>query len=427
MSSMFSTAPTQDASTTAPPTDYSTSTSGAPINTTGAGAERNVGVTQTQAPQWVTDAGQNLFNNAVSYFNQGTPVNPNPTIAGLTPDQQAAQQQIESEQGSWNPEVGAALNNIQGAAGTYAGPTSINANVAAPTVSASTMGTPTMSAPGAVSTGSFDAAAAQQYMSPFIQAELTPALQQIQQSGQINQRNLDESAGMEGAMGGGRQGVADAQNTYDTQMADNSEIGTLENQGYTQAQSMYTSDQARQLAAQQSNQQTGLATGEANLGAAVTTDESNQAANLQAQEAQAQAELATNQLNQTSGMFNVTNPENVYTAGQQANLASGEGEISGTGAAQGITNTDTANLMAVGGQDQGLNQASLNAANAAFTTQSTAPLTAIQTEEGLLNQTPYNMTTVSDTATPTPSAAQPAADNTAGLVGAGLTAASMFI
>ena len=114
---------------------------------------------------------------------------------------------------------------------------------------------PTAYNPTNVSTGSFDSSAAQQYMNPYVQASLDPQLQALQRQQAINTQGDLSKLTAQGAYGGSRQAVLEGANNYNLLANQSNLIGQGYNQAYTQAQNMFTSDQARRLQAQQANVQ----------------------------------------------------------------------------------------------------------------------------------------------------------------------------
>jgi hypothetical protein len=118
-----------------------------------------------------------------------------------------------------------------------------------------TFQSPTAYNPTNVSTGSFDSSAAQQYMDPYVQASLDPQLQALQRQQAINTQGDLSKLTAQGAYGGSRQAVLEGANNYNLLASQSNLIGQGYNQAYTQAQGMFTSDQARQLQAQQANVQ----------------------------------------------------------------------------------------------------------------------------------------------------------------------------
>lgn len=129
----------------------------------------------------------------------------------------------------------------------------------------------------------FGQSAADYYMSPYAQAAINPALREARLQG-----DLQKQAGMTGAIGrgtfgGARQALLQAEQERGTQrtMADIQSTGM--EKAYQNAQAQFQADQARQLQAQQANQQAGLTTGQQNLAALLGVQQLGTQSQLQAQ------------------------------------------------------------------------------------------------------------------------------------------------
>ena len=194
--------------------------------------------------------------------------------------------------------------------GAYQGSTATN-QFQAPTDSANVNYTNQFQAPGAynpitatnqyqstapyqgiqASTQNFDTSAANQYMNPYLSASLAPQLQLLQQ--QLGAQNAQSNAQLAqaGAYGGGRQAIVNSQNALNSNLAANQLISQGYNTAYNNAQQAFTSDQARQLQAQQANigqQQFGANLGLSNAQNAANYGQQAQAANIQQQQFGAQ-------------------------------------------------------------------------------------------------------------------------------------------
>ena len=109
--------------------------------------------------------------------------------------------------------------------------------------------------PQQVSTGQFGNQAASQYMSPYLMQSLAPQLAYQQQLyGQQNAGNMAGAIGR-GTFGGARQALMQSQNQQNQNMNLGNILGQGLNTGYQNAQTQFNADQARQLQAQQANQQ----------------------------------------------------------------------------------------------------------------------------------------------------------------------------
>jgi len=163
------------------------------------------------------------------------------------------------------------------------------------------------------STQNFDANAANQYMNPYLSASLAPQLQLLQQ--QLGQQNAQTNAQLTqaGAYGGGRQAVANSQNALNSNLAADQLISQGYNTAYNNAQQAFTSDQARQLQAQQAN------IGQQQFGANLGLSNAQNAANY-GQQAQGQ-NIQQQQFGATQGM---TAAEQAAQYGQSALAAQGQ-------------------------------------------------------------------------------------------------------
>ena len=166
--------------------------------------------------------------------------------------------------------------------------------------------------PTNVTTGNFDQAAAQQYMNPYIQTALNPQLEALQRQAAINQQGDLAKLTQAGAYGGSRQSILQGQNNYNLLAQQANLIGQGYNQAYNQAGQQFTSDQARQLQAQQSN-----------------VDQAKYAAQLGMTDAQlmaqygmtaAQANEASRQFSQQQSLANAQNTAQYGQTAQAANI-----------------------------------------------------------------------------------------------------------
>lgn len=94
---------------------------------------------------------------------------------------------------------------------------------------------------------SFDATQAQNYMNPYLQASLTPQLEEARRQSQITQAQNAGKMTQAGAFGGGRQAIMDAE----TQRSLGSNLANITGQGYNtafnNAQQQFNADQARKI------------------------------------------------------------------------------------------------------------------------------------------------------------------------------------
>lgn len=185
---------------------------------------------------------------------------------------------------------------------------------------------------GNVGTQGFTApGAAEAYMSPYMQNVVNVQQREAQRQADIARTQRGAQAVGAGAFGGSRQAILDAEAARNLAM----QKGDIQSQGlqsaYQQAQSMFTSDQARALQAQQANQQAGLTAGQANLQAYMQAQQANQQYGMQAalanqQEAQ-RAALANQQAGLTTGQAGLGAYMQAQQLNQQAGLTAGQANL----------------------------------------------------------------------------------------------------
>ena len=209
------------------------------------------------------------------------------------------------------------LQSLAGQAGRYDyDPSSFNyTKVAAPTLQNFQMAEPADVAAQKISVGNIKAAqmgpaqqvrtqnftspgAVDQYMSPYQQAVVDIGKREAQRQADIAGTQRGARQAQAGAFGGSRSAIenAEAQRNLSQQMSDIQSKGSQE--AYSQAAQMFTSDQARQLAAQQANQQAGLTVGMQNLNAQQQANVQNMANQLQASGMNAQQAMQAALANQ---------------------------------------------------------------------------------------------------------------------------------
>jgi len=109
--------------------------------------------------------------------------------------------------------------------------------------------------PSTTTTGTFDAAAAQRYMDPYLQQVLRTQSNEAAHMFNTGQAQRDAGAVRAGAFGGSRSAIADE--TARSEMQRNlmaTQAGLL-SQGYAQAGNLFNADQSRALQAQQATEQ----------------------------------------------------------------------------------------------------------------------------------------------------------------------------
>ncbi len=104
------------------------------------------------------------------------------------------------------------------------------------------------------STGTFDTAAAQQYMNPYLQASLDPQLAELQRQNKIAQMGTASKLTGAGAYGGSRQAVMQSEDTRNMLDKMNQAIGSGYNTAFTNAMNQFNTEQGRNLDVQKLNE-----------------------------------------------------------------------------------------------------------------------------------------------------------------------------
>lgn len=171
-----------------------------------------------------------------------------------------------------------------------------------------------MQGPQQVGTQQFTGDQVGQYMNPYLQNALQPALQEMQRQYDITGTQQQGAATKAGAFGGSREAIMAAENQRNKNMGMNQMIGQGYNTAYQNAQQQFNTSQGQNLQAQMANQGAGLTAGQANLNALLGVQNLGAGQNMQAQLANQQAGLtsaqtgaqygqAANQLNEQSRQY----------------------------------------------------------------------------------------------------------------------------
>lgn len=287
-------------------------------------------VTQQSAPppQFMA-AYTDLLNRGNQTANQPLQQYQGPLVAGFTPDQSNAFNQVEQASGIAQP--------FYNTAAQYA------AQGANP-----------------IQTQQFSNNAIQQYQNPFTQQVIDSTMQNVNQQNQLQQQNLLSAGIKQGnAFGGDRAGLAQSALANQQDLAKNQTIAGLESQGYGQALGEFNTQQQTQLqqqandaarAAQASYQFGNI--GQGIQGSALT------GANALLNTGQQQQALAQQQLNIPYGQFQQQQAYPFQTTNFLAGLTSGLGSQAG-----GSSQTQGPGASGLG-QMLGLGQLGLGAYNA---------------------------------------------------------------
>jgi hypothetical protein len=214
-----------------------------------------------------------------------------------------------------------------------------------------------------VSAQNFGGQSAQEYMSPYMQNVVDIQQREAQRTADIAGAQRGANAARSGAFGGSRQAVMDAEAARNlaTQKGDIQAQGL--NAAYTNAQQQFNADQARQMQAQQSNQNAGLTTGQQNLAAQLGVQNlgagqiglQTSLANLSSQQQAAVQNQAAQ--NQAMGM-NAQQAMQAALANQQAGLTTGQQNLA---ANLGIQSLGSAQSLAAQQANQQTNLATQQA------------------------------------------------------------------
>lgn len=169
---------------------------------------------------------------------------------------------------------------------------------------------------------------AQQYMNPYLSASLQPQLAEIGRQYDITGQQEKSQATGQGAFGGNRQALMQAENVRNKNMAMNTAIGQGYNTAFQNAQQQFNAQQQANLQAQQANQQANITTGQQNLSSQLGVQQLGTQTGLQAQLANLSNEqqaAVNNQAaqNQAAGM-NAQQALQAALANQQTGLTTGQ-------------------------------------------------------------------------------------------------------
>lgn len=192
----------------------------------GSTTQKETGTQQVQLPQWMSDAGQTLFNKSMtdSAANPVTAYKGSLT-AGMDPNQTAASSQAKSTANTGQSQIAAGQSAIQGSLGTG----------------------------DRVHADTFDGADATKYMSPYLQAVQQSTVNDMQRNGQMQLADLGDSAAANHAFGGTREAVAQGEATKGINQNILDYLNQSNQAGYENAQQQFNTDADRSLTGQTTN------------------------------------------------------------------------------------------------------------------------------------------------------------------------------
>ena len=292
----------------------------------------------SQLPDWYNNYANQILSSAASYANQGAPIFPGPQVAGQTADTAASYGQIRNLAGTY----GGLANQAAGAAGTATN-TALNGgalNAAAPNLNqaASTINGAVGSIPGQISN----------YMSPYLSG-VTGAMATAANQNMVENQLPALQAAFTASGGGGHYG------NDTTGSAGNTAEATQEQILARNSQSALSNAQAGAL-------NTGY--GQALQGAETGAGQALQAGS------------ALGALGSAAGQLSATD------TGQALSGATNLANIGATGTSTGLAQAGA--LNSAGQQQQGQNQANLDAAKSNYYTQFNWPLTGANAMESTL-------------------------------------------
>jgi hypothetical protein len=223
--------------------------------------------------------------------------------------------------------------------------------------------------PGTFQGGTFNTQQAQQYMNPYLQTALNPALEEARRQAEISRTQQAGRLAQAGAFGGSRQAIMESELNRNLMQAQNKMIGEGYASAYDKAMAQYNADMARSMQAQQLGEQS------RQFGAG----QGMQAAQLAAQygsDAQRQAEQSR-QFGATYGLEGLA---------KQLAAAQTLGSLAQTASAEQRANL--AQQLAAGAQQRDIEQQGIAADLAEFQTQRDYPYKMLQFQQSMLQGMP---------------------------------------
>ena len=200
-----------------------------------------------------------------------------------------------------------------GAAATTAG--NVAGNLAGMSYSPTTVGNQ-YQAPGAYQPvgSAFDAAAANTYMNPYLQASLDPQLKELQRQSQISNTTNAGKLTQAGAFGGSRQAVLQGEENRNLLDKSQNLISSGYNTAFGQAQQQFNADQQRKIQEAQYAASQGMTAAQLQAQYGVSADQANEMSKqfganygLNAQNAALAAAQTQGQLGSTQNQTNLSN------------------------------------------------------------------------------------------------------------------------
>lgn len=206
------------------------------------GDDSQKSVSSSHLSPWLDQAAQGAVSTAQGIAS--TPWTPysGERVAGLSDNQSGAVSTAANATGNWQPAVANANSNIA------AGGQALNMSY-----------TPTDA-----HTFTWDDAAMQKYMNPFVKGALDPVLQDQEERAARSDNARRATSAMHGAFGGSRMAVEDTLSDYYTKRLGSETLAKGYNDAYNNAFGAFTSDESRRLAAEQANERERLSSFQTN-------------------------------------------------------------------------------------------------------------------------------------------------------------------
>ena len=207
------------------------------------GGKDNEQTTKVEYPSWVEDYGKRIAKAGGRLADQEYTPYPYERVAGWGPGQDAAYDAAFSSAGSWAPALQRGAGLVEGAL-SYATPNSFQFNPLGVYGGADVT-------PREVTARTWDADVARQYMNPYISEALQPAIRDAQVAFSQDILGDRASAAAEGAYGGSRQAVLDAENRRRFEVGLGDMVARGHASAYDSALAAFAADADRTLRAEE--------------------------------------------------------------------------------------------------------------------------------------------------------------------------------
>lgn len=325
------------------------------------------GTSSSTLSEWAGPYVTNMLGQAQALSNQPYQTYQGPMTAGQSGLQTSAFQGIGSL---------ALPTNITNAATSAGNVVSSLKNLEpfSPTKFTNQFSAPDQYTAGPVSGGTFDTAAATQYMNPYIEQVLNPALTEARRQANITRAQDAARMAQSGAFGGGRQAIMESELNRNLMEKQNQMLQQGYASAYDRAAQQYNADQARALQAYQLGEQA------KQFGAQQAMTGAQQKAQFGL--ASQQAEEAAKQFGAQYGLQGLA---------QQLAAAQAQGQLGATAGAEERANL--AQQLSAGQQQRDIEQQGITADYNEFLQQRDYPLKQVQFLQSMLQGLPISTVT----------------------------------